>query len=336
MWEQRPANTWTSGFFAGTLWYVFELTRDDKWKRLAERWTTGLESDKSLRTTHDLGFMMFDSFGHAYLLTGESRDSEIVIDAARSLATRYNARVGAIKSWDTDSLTDARRAWQYPVIIDNIMNLPLLFWAASHGGDPAWRQMATSHAMRTARVHLRSDGSTAHVALFDPSTGNLERTVTWQGYSDSSAWARGQAWAIHGFAAAYAFTRRPELLRAAQRSADFFLKNLPSDGVPPWDFRAPHPGRVPRDASAAAIAASGLLDLARWSPKPLRSRYVNAADHIIASLEKNYLSTAVSGDAILSHSIGGLPQKSEVDVGLIYADYYFMEALVRRRGVFLE
>jgi unsaturated chondroitin disaccharide hydrolase len=335
-WEQRPANAWTSGFFAGTLWYVYELTREDKWKRLAERWTTELEPDKTLRTTHDLGFMIFDSFGHAYLLTGDAHDSAVVIEAARNLATRFNARVGAIKSWDTDSVTDARRGWKYPVIIDNMMNLPLLFWGASHGGDTPWRQMAISHAIRTAEAQLRRDGSTAHVALFDPATGKLLRTTTWQGYSDSSVWARGQAWAIHGFASAYGSTQRPELLRAAQRSADFFLANLPADGVPPWDFRIPDRKHAERDASAAAIAASGLLDLARWAPEPARSRYANAADHIIAGLEKNYLSTDRRGDAILQHSVGGLPQKSEVDVGLVYADYYFLEALVRRRGVFLE
>jgi len=335
-WEQRPANEWTSGFFAGTLWYVYQLTREAQWKNLAERWTSGLEGLKTVRTTHDLGFLIFNSFGHGYLLTGDARDSAVVIEAARSLATRYNPRVGAIKSWDTDSVNDGRRGWEYPVIIDNIMNLPLLFWSASHGGDSTWRAMATSHGIRSARVHVRPDGSTAHVALFSPSDGHLERTTTWQGYSDSSAWARGQAWAIHGFSSAYAATQRPEFLDAAERSADFFIANLPADGVPYWDFRIPDRSHAKRDASAAAIAASGLLDLARWAPEPSRSGYTRAADHIIAGLERDYLADATGGESILQHSVGSFPQSSEVDVGLVYADYYFIEALLRRRGLFLE
>jgi unsaturated chondroitin disaccharide hydrolase len=335
-WSQVPANQWTSGFFSGTLWYEYQLTRDPEWRRLAERWTTGLEGDKNITTTHDVGFMVYNSFGHAFLLTGNSHDSAVVIDAARSLSTRFNPKVGAIKSWDTENVDDARKSWKFPVIIDNLMNLQLLYWTGSHGGDTAWTAMATSHATRTSETQIRNDGSIAHVALYDPASGRLVRVTTWQGYNDSSAWSRGQAWAIHGFASAYARSRNPALLNAAEKSADFFIANLPSDAVPYWDFRVPDKVTAERDASAAAIAASGLFDLARWAPEPSRSRYSDAADRILSSLSTNYLTEGSNSSAILKHAVGNRPQNGEVDVGLVYADYYFIEALLRRRGLFLE
>ena len=331
-WSQLSYRQWTSGFFAGTLWYMYEATHDSSWRMLAEKWTAGMEPAKTMTGTHDLGFMIFDSFGHGYRLTGNEHYRDVVMTASRSLATRFNPAVGAIKSWDLEGAKDKRRDWRYPVIIDNMMNLPMLFWAGTHGGDTAWVRMATSHALTSARAHLRPDGSTAHVALFDPVTGALERTVTWQGYSDTSAWARGQAWAIDGFTSAYGATKRPELLAAAQRAADFFIAQLPSDGVPYWDFRDPSIPNAPRDASAAAIAASGLLDLARYAPTPDATRYREAAMHILHSLATSYLTRGTSSAAILLHSTGGKPQNSEVEVGLVYADYYFVEALLRARG----
>ena len=331
-WSQLSYRQWTSGFFAGTLWYMYQETHDSTWRALAEKWTAGMEPAKTMTGTHDLGFMIFDSFGHGYRLTGNEHYRDVVMTASRSLATRFNPAVGAIKSWDLEGAKDQRRDWRYPVIIDNMMNLPMLFWAGAHGGDTAWVRMATSHALTSAGAHMRPDGSTAHVALFDPVSGALERTVTWQGYSDSSAWARGQAWAINGFTAAYGETKRPELLSAAQRAADFFIAHLPSDGVPYWDFRDPAIPNTPRDASAAAIAASGLLDLARYSDAPDAVRYREAAMHILHSLATNYLTRGTNSAAILLHSTGGKPQNSEVDVGLVYADYYFVEALVRARG----
>jgi len=335
-WEQRPANQWTSGFFAGTLWYMYQNTHAPEWRRLAERWTGGLEANKRITTTHDLGFMIFNSFGHGFLLTNDPHYRDVVMDASRSLATRYNPVVGAIKSWDLDNATDARRGWKYPVIIDNLMNLELLFWAGSHGGDSSWSRIAERHALTSARAHVRADGSTAHIALFDSATGMLERTTTWQGYADTSAWARGQAWAIHGLAAAYGHTPQPDLLRAAERSADWFIAHLPSDGVPYWDFRHPDIPNTERDASAAAIAASGLYDLARRSDTQSAARYRAAADRLLESLASHYLAPPTRAGAILAHSTGGRPQHAEVDVGLVYADYYFVEALLRRKGQFLE
>ena len=163
-------------------------------------------------------------------------------------------------------------------------------------------------------------------------TGALERTVTWQGYADSSAWSRGQAWAIHGLSAAYGHTNRPELLAAATRAADFFIAHLPDDGVPFWDFRDPSVPNAPRDASAAAIAASGLFDLARHVGSADAARYRATAMHILHTLATSYLTTGTSSAAVLLHSVGGKPQNSEVDVGIVYADYYFVEALLRAKG----
>lgn len=331
-WELQPATQWTSGFFAGALWYIYDLKKQPEWRTLAERWTIGLEPNKSLRTTHDLGFMIFDSFGHGYLATGNKHYRDVVMDASRSLVTRYNPRVGAIKSWDIDTLTDTRRDWRYTVIVDNLMNLEMLFWAAKHGGDPSWRTIAERHALTSMRVHLRPDGSSSHVALFDPVSGALQRTTTWQGYSDSSVWARGQAWAIYGFTNAYKYTKNPQLRRAAERAADWFVENIPPDGVPWWDLRHPDIPNVERDASAGAIAASGLLELSRLTSGERSSLYRETAERILATLSASYVDARSAG-AILQHAVGSRPHNSEVDVGLVYADYYFIEALIRDRSI---
>lgn len=335
-WEQVPANQWTSGFFAGALWYLYQHERTPEWRALAERWTVGLEENKLRRNTHDLGFLVFDSFGHGHRLTGDARYRDVVLEASRSLATRYSPTVKAIKSWDVENVTDGRRGWKYPVIVDNLMNLEMLSWAAANGGDASLASMAEQHALTSARVLLRPDGSTAHVALYDPATGQLERTVTWQGHADTSAWARGQAWAIHGFTAQYGRSKNPELLAAAQKAADWFIANLPADGVPFWDFRHPSIPFTERDASAAAIAASGMYDLARRVGGESRERYRAAADRMLLSLTARYMAPSTPNGAILRHSTGNRPQGGEIDVGLVYADYFFIEALLRQRGTFLE
>lgn len=333
-WDQRPFNQWTSGFFAGALWSMYQADRTNEWKELARKWTLGIEPAKSITTTHDLGFMVFNSFGRGYLLTGDTAYRNVVVEASRSLARRYNSKTEAIQSWNTYGGNDARREWKYPVIIDNMMNLEMLF-RASAWGNREWKTIAWQHARTSARAHVRADGSTAHVALFDPVSGRLERTVTWQGWSDSSTWARGQAWAIYGFTSSYGFTRDDQLLRTAERTADWFIAHLPPDGVPWWDLRHPKIPDVERDASAAAIAASGLLDLARYVSDEKAARYRRVAERILRTLSLQYL-TDVSMASILAHSVGGRPQNTEIDVGLIYADYYFVEALLRHRGLYLQ
>jgi unsaturated chondroitin disaccharide hydrolase len=329
-WQLADADNWTSGFFAGSLWLMDEQTGDPVWRRRAERWTAGLESQKTRTDTHDLGFMIFDSFGWQYQLTNDPHARDVAVQAARSLATRFNPAVGAIKSWDVDPNDPQTPGWRFPVIIDNLMNLQLLFWAAGQpGGDPAFAQLATRHALTSTRVHLRPDGSTAHVALFDPVTGAFQRQETWQGQSATSTWSRGQAWAIHGFTDAYRESMRPELLDAAQRAADWYLARLPADRVPYWDFEAPDIPRAPRDASAAAIAAAGLAELGRLTAGERGAGYRRAAQDILASLASSYLTLGTPNQAVLAHSVGFFRQDSEVDVGLVYADYYLLEAISR-------
>ena len=334
-WILRPYNQWTSGFFAGVLWYMYQSDRAPYMRALAEKWTRDLEPAKLITTTHDLGFIVFSSFGHGYLLTGDTAYRRVTVEAAKSLSSRYNPRVGAIRSWDTYGGADARKDWKFPVIVDNLMNLELLF-KASEWGDTRWKKIAERHAITSARVHVRPDGSTAHVALFDPVTGNLERTVTWQGYSDSSAWARGQAWAINGLAMAYRYTGNKELLATAERAADWFIAHLPPDGVPYWDLRDPAIPSVERDASAGAIAASGLFDLSRHVNGAKADIYREAARRILRTLATEYRAEDPRASSLLLHSVGGKPQNAEVDVALIYADYYFIEAILRSKGMFLK
>ena len=332
-WETRPATAWTSGFFPGALWYMYELTLDMAWRTRAERWTEGLEPMSRVTTTHDLGFVLFDSFGNGWRLTGNTAYRDVLLRGASTLAKRFNPKVGAIKSWDTERVEDARRAWPYPVIVDNLMNLELLYWAARNGGDTALATIATRHAETSRRAHLRADGSTAHVAVFDTTTGALLRQTTWQGYADSSVWARGQAWAIHGLTAAYRESHNPELLAGARAAADWWVGHLPADGVPYWDFSHPDIPNTERDASAAAIAASGLYQLSALSTGPERARYRRAADVSLAALCRRYTTANSAMESILAHSVGARPHGVEVDVGLSYADYFFLEAIARRRAL---
>lgn len=335
-WTLVGPTQWTSGFFPGELWQMYAITHDPFWRSQAERWTAPLEVNAARTNTHDLGFIIFTSFGAEYRLTGNAHARDVVFAASRSLATRYSPIVGAIKSWDTERDRDKRAAWKYPVIIDNMMNLEMLFWSAAHGGDPQWSAIAERHALTSARAHVREDGSVAHVALFDPGTGAFLGRATWQGYSDSSAWARGQAWAIYGFTQAYEATHRPELLAAARRAADWYIAHAPADGVPYWDFRDPGIPNVERDASAAAIAASGLLSLSRDIQPPESRQYSDFATKSLISLISRYVAAAPSM-AILAHSVGGKPQGVEIDVGIVYADYYLLDAIrkemaLRARG----
>jgi hypothetical protein len=331
-WEFVGPTQWTSGFFAGSLWQMYWMTRAPEWRTLAERWTVGLEENKSRTTTHDLGFLVFDSFGLGYQLTRTPHYRDVVFDASRSLASRFNDRVGAIKSWDTENVSDRRSAWRYPVIVDNLMNLEMLFWASANGGDPAWRRIAERHALTSARSHVRADGSTNHVALFDPVEGGLTARVTWQGAADTSVWARGQAWAIHGFTRAYVATQNPELLSAARRSADWFVAHISPDGIPAWDFNDPRGLVAERDASAAAVAASGLLMLSKHVDGATVARYTTAARRILRTLTAGYLSRGTPDASILRHSVGQFPQGVEIDVGIVYADYYYLEAIRRYRA----
>jgi unsaturated chondroitin disaccharide hydrolase len=322
-----PSRDWTSGFYSGSLWYMYDFTKDKKWEQAARKWTAGLEKEKYNTHTHDLGFMLYCSFGNGLRLTGDPAYKEILLQGAKSLSKRFNPVTGVIKSWDHGK-------WQFPVIIDNMMNLELLFWATKVSGDSSFYKIAVSHANTTLKNHFRPDNSSYHVLNYDTLTGDVIEKITAQGYANESAWARGQAWGMYGYTVAYRETKDKRYLDQAVKIADFFLKhpNLPKDKVPYWDFNAPNIPNEERDASAAAIMASGLLEL---SVHANRKDFKTSAEEILASLSTPaYLaSTGSNHDFILMHSVGHKPAKSEIDVPIIYADYYYIEGLLRYRNM---
>lgn len=326
-WKTMKPNDWTSGFFPGALWYGYELTGDLALKKAAEKWTAGLEQQKLNTKTHDVGFIMYCSFGNGERLFPNDRYKQTLLRAAQSLFTRFNANVGCIRSWDNPK-------WQFPVIIDNMMNLELLFWASKNGGGKPLYDIAVSHARTTMMNHFRDDGSTYHVVSYDTANGSVLVKETHQGYAPESVWARGQAWAMYGFTMAYRETRDEQFLNTAERAANWFITHLPEDYVPFWDFKAPSIPNEPRDASAAAIAASALFELSSLTKsKSLREKYVASSKEILSSLcRPPYLAEGSSSMGILNHATGNKPANAEIDVSLMYADYYFFEALQRYRN----
>ena len=323
-WITGSSQYWTSGFLPGCLWYTFEEGGDPVIRAAATRWTEGLESLQFYRGHHDIGFMVFCSYGNGYRLTKNKQYKDIILQTARTLMTRYNPTVGCIKSWDN-------RRWPYPVIIDNMMNLELLFWASQNGGTKEMYDAAFSHAVKTMQNHFRPDYSTYHVIGYDSTTGGVLSKGTNQGFADSSCWARGQAWAIYGFTMSYRYTKDTRFLHTAQRAADYFISHLPPDNIPYWDFQAPGIPDEPRDVSAAAIASSALLELSQYGDDTrLKKNYRDVAEKMLGSLcSAPYLAEGTPSHAILNHSVGSKPANAEVDVSLIYADYYFLEALHR-------
>jgi unsaturated chondroitin disaccharide hydrolase len=319
-----PSRDWTSGFYAGSLWYMYEFTKDKKFEEAARKWTAGLEAEKYNTRTHDLGFMLYCSFGNGLRLTNEPSYKDILIQGAKSLTKRFNPNTGVIKSWD-------HAKGQYLVIIDNMMNLELLFWATKVTGDSSFYKIAVTHANTTMKNHFRADNSSYHVLKYDTITGEVLSKKTAQGYADESAWARGQAWGLYGYTMTYRETKDKKYLDQAVKIAEFFLNhpNLPEDKVPYWDFNAPGIPNEPRDASAAAITASALLELCGYVKNG--KSYFQAAEKILGSLSSPaYLAKpGTNQDFILMHSTGHKPANSEIDVPIIYADYYFIEAMLR-------
>lgn len=323
-WKTTPAREWTSGFFPGALWYMYEYTKDPFFKKSAEKWTAGMAEQQFDKGTHDLGFKIFCSYGTGNRLSPSEEYEKVIVQAAKTLSGRFNPVVGCIKSWDN-------RKWVYPVIVDNMMNLELLFWAAEHGGPNALREIAIKHAETTMMNHFRADGGTYHVLSYDTTNGSVLVRNTHQGYADESVWARGQAWAIYGFTMTYRFTKDPRFLATAQRAADYYLRRLPADHVPYWDFQAPEIPNEPRDVSAAAITASALFELSSYvKTEKQKEEYLEHARKILRSLcTAPYLAEGTASHAVLNHAVGSKPAKSEVDVSIIYADYYFIEAMLR-------
>lgn len=341
---------WTGGFWPGTLWYMYEYTKDSKWKDAALAWTNSLESNQYNTSHHDIGFMMYCSYGNALRFVNDERYPKILLQSAKSLCQRYSPVVGSIQSWNKRKSKGDINTWEYPVIMDNMMNLELLFYASKVSGDTSYRHIAVKHAEQTMKNHLRSDYSSYHVVNYDPKTGKVLHKQTLQGFSDESTWARGQAWGIYGFTTVYRETKDKRFLETAKKMADFFLDhpNLPMDKIPYWDFNVGQKGfkpdwtyqpnrhqQVPRDASAAAIASSGLLELSTMLNGELKQKYFNAALAMLKSLgSDSYLNTnKQKPHFLLKHSTGNFPSDREIDVPLIYADYYYLEALLRYRQI---
>lgn len=331
--EYVPIDDWTSGFFPGTMWYMFQLTGDEKWKNLGVKYTEELDSVKYLTWHHDVGFMISASYGNAFKATKSESYKQVMLQAAKSLATRFRPTPGVIQSWDEDRGWQGQRGWMCPVIIDNMMNLELLFDATRFSGDSTFYKMAVSHADVTMANHFRADYSCFHVVDYDKIKGGVRGKCTAQGYSDESAWARGQAWALYGYAICYRETKDTKYLDFIDKIYHFIFthKNMPSDLVPYWDFNAPNIPNAPRDASAAAVIASALYEISTFD----RPKYKLTADKIINSLSSaSYRAIlGTNGNFVLMHSVGSIPHGHEIDVPLNYADYYFLEALVRKRDL---
>ena len=330
----RSIYWWTSGFFPGILWYINEYTGDKTFESFAKKWTEKLEPVKTFKGNHDIGFMMYCSFGNAYRLTQNEKYKDILIQSAYSLATRFNPQVGTIKSWDSWRSWENKHVFKYPVIIDNMMNLELLFEASKLSGDSTYYNIAVKHADTTMKNHFRDDNSCYHVVDYDPVTGEVRKRQTAQGYADESAWARGQAWAIYGYTMCYRYTHDQKYLDMAEKIYNFIFNNpnLPEDLVPYWDFDAPNIPNEPRDASAAACTASALYELSTYIPG---KNYKETADKIMESLGSPAYRAEVgtNGNFILMHSVGSIPHGAEIDVPLNYADYYFLEGIMRKRDL---
>lgn len=326
--ETSDYRWWCAGFFPGVLWYLYENNQNAEFKKYAEIYTDRVEPAKLRTNTHDLGFMLYCSFGNGYRITQNPHYKDVLITGAHSLATRYNPTVCAIRSWDHN-----KDKWDFPVIIDNMMNLELFTWTAKETGDGQFNEMANSHAIKTMEHHYRTDYSTFHVVSYDTITGNPHIKQTHQGLSDESAWSRGQAWGLYGYVMMARETGNNDYLQQARNIADFIMyhPNMPEDKVPYWDFDDPKIPNVPRDASAAAIIASALIELSQLDHTDMSKQYLAFAEQQIRSLTSPaYLAEpGTNQNFILMHSTGHLPGNSEVDVPLSYADYYYVEALMR-------
>ena len=326
-WNLVDYEDWTSGFWPGVLWQLYEYTNDEKWKTKAEHYSN-LLAPLSARPAidHDLGFQIYNSFGHGYRLTKNAAFKDILLNTAHSLTGLYNPKVGTILSWP---IMVEKMDWPHNTIIDNMINLELLFWA-SRNGAPELYDVAVKHAETTMHNHFREDFTSYHVVVYDPLTGKKIKGVTHQGYADDSLWARGQAWAIYGYTMVYRETEDARFLDFAQKVTDVYLDRLPENRIPYWDFDAPDILNQPRDASAAAATASALLELSTYLKDSEKANYYRAqAVQMIKVLSTEAFQSRDQNSAFLLHSTGHYPNGSEIDYAIIYADYYYLEALLR-------
>lgn len=325
---------WTSGFFPGTLWYLYEYSGNDTVKEFAREFTMRVANQQYTTDNHDVGFIINCSFGNGYRITGDTSYRTVLRNASSSLLTRFNPALGVIRSWNTNK---NNTQWQYAVIIDNMMNLELLLKAAKEFNEPTFSAAAISHAKNTIENHFRNDYSSFHVVSYDTVTGKPQIKQTAQGYSDNSAWGRGQAWGLYGFTMMYRLTMDRTYLTQAEHIADFIIHHprLPKDKIPYWDFDAPNIPNTYRDASAGAVICSALTELSGYVSPAKQKEYLAVAETQIRTLSSAQFRNmpGKNGNFILNHSVGSIPHNSEIDVPLSYADYYFVEALMRMKSL---
>ena len=325
-----PIDDWCSGFFPGSIWLTYKLTGDQKWLPLAEKYTEALDSVKYLKWHHDVGFMIGCSYLNGYRMADKKEYKDVIIEAAKSLSTRFRPNAGVIQSWDADRGWQGTRGWKCPVIIDNMMNLELLFEATAFSGDSTFYNIAVKHADTTIAHHFRPDNSCYHVVDYDPETGEVRKRQTAQGYADESAWARGQAWGVYGYTSCYRESKDAAFLQQAQNIAALIMERVKTDdAIPLWDYDAPDVPETPRDASAASVTASALIELSTLVDDG--QVYFDYAEKLLKSLSSDvYLAKVGTNQGfILMHSTGSLPNGSEIDTPINYADYYYLEALTR-------
>ena len=332
-----PPSSWLSGFFPGSLWYIYEYTGDERIRKHAEAFTSYLEKQQFNTGTHDIGFMMYCSYGNGLRLTSDEDMVQVLINSAESLASRYSPVTGCIRSWDKE----VKPGWKYPVIIDNMMNLELLLWAWKQTGDRKYLDVARSHADTTMKNHFRDDNSSYHVVNYDPQTGNVLFQGTFQGMADYSSWSRGQCWGLYGYTVMYRYTGEPEYLKHAQAIASYIMNHpdMPEDKVPYWDYCATECFDTPaRDASAAALSASALLELSLYVLDEEATAYREYAVSQLKTLSSGEYTAAVGTNCrmLLKHSTTSFPSGTEVDKPLSYADYYYLEALLRCRKIMID
>lgn len=324
--RKNSPDEWCNGFWPGVLWYAYEASGDTAIREKAKKYTESLEFlSQRPAFDHDLGFLMFCSYGNGYRLTHNPKYKEVILATADTLATLFNPRVGTILSWPRN----VEMLGGHNTIMDNMINLEMLFWAAKNGGNHRLYDIAVKHAETTMAHHFRPDYSCYHVAVYAPETGDFIKGMTHQGYSDSSMWARGQAWAIYGYTVVYRETHDPKFLEFAQKVTDVYLSRLPDDKIPFWDFDDPAIPNAPRDASAACVVASALLELQGYCNGNTKKRYRKAAEDMLASLSTEKYQSGNTRPSFLDHSTGHKPAGSEIDASIIYADYYYLEALMR-------
>ena len=328
-WQLKKSDDWTSGFYPGCLWYAYELSHDKQFEKWAEEWTAPIEREKTNHDTHDLGFRFMSTFGNGLKLDKNNvpgKYKDILLTAANTLSKRYNSKVGCLSSnWDMVKIENS-----FPVIVDIMMNLDLLLWASKNGGSGYYADYAINHAVRTAHDFIRADGSTYHIVRYNKNTGEIINKGTLQGAGNETTWSRGHAWITYGMVMMYRYTKDKPFLDTAIRLADYFVNHLPADQVAPWDFQS---DIHYRDVSATCIVTSALFEMIRYVDNDsLKQHFKKEAEAMLTSLcQAPYFNNDLKTNPLLDHSVQFLPINSNVDVPSIFADYYFLEALVRYR-----